>query len=477
MRRRHLVPFAATAAFAALAAAQQPLAPLPPLPKEEFHARREALAKALVQAHPDRRLVVLLRGSGKAADMGPFVQTQDFLYLTGIREPDLAMLLVPGQDGALATDELLVPPFSPFAATWDGNFLAPGEASAQRTGFAVCGNVRALNERLTTLLAADADGKRPLLLTLTQPAPRTGGTPRKAADAAMEVAKDPFDGRMSREDALVGALRKQFDGVEIRGLERTLGALRARKTPAEIALLRRSAEIAGLGIAEAMRGVEPGHFEYQLAAAARFVFSLHGAGTDAYGAIVGGGPNGCILHYNELSRQLRPDDLIVMDYAPTLQGYASDVTRTFPASGRFTPEQRKLVQDVHDIQQQLIAMVKPGAKLSAIGARCAELLVARGYKSDHGPCHHVGLAVHDPSVDTLEAGMVITVEPGAYLRDAGMGCRIEDTILVTDDGCEVFSQNVPSTPDAIEALMQQTGLLNQPGLHGEAARTNPPAAK
>jgi Xaa-Pro aminopeptidase len=120
------------------------------------------------------------------------------------------------------------------------------------------------------------------------------------------------------------------------------------------------------------------------------------------------------------------------------------------------------VQDVHDIQQQLIAMVKPGAKLSAIGARCAELLVARGYKSDHGPCHHVGLAVHDPSVDTLAPGMVITVEPGAYLRDVGMGCRIEDTILVTADGCEVFSKNVPSTPDAIEAVMQQSGLLSPP---------------
>lgn len=465
MRSRLLVPFALAALLTAVATAQQPvpapMAPLPPLPKEEFQARRAALAKALVAAHPDRRVVVLLRGAGKAADMGPFVQTQDFLYLTGVNEPDLAMLLVPGKDGTLATDELLVPPFSRFAATWDGDFLAPGEASATRTGFAVCGNVRALAERLGALLAADADGKRPLLLTLTQPAPRIGGTPRKAADAAAEVQKDPFDGRSSREDALVQALQKQFAGVDITGLERTLGALRAHKSPAEIALLRRSAEIAGLGIAEAMRGCEPGQFEYQLAAAARFQFSLHGAGTDAYAAIVGGGPNGCILHYSALTRQLQKDDLIVMDYAPTLQGYASDVTRTFPANGTFSPAQRKLVQDVHDIQQELIAMVKPGAKLSAIGARCTELLVARGYKSDHGPCHHVGLAVHDPSVDTLAAGMVITVEPGAYLRDVGMGCRIEDTILVTEGGCEVFSRNVPSTPEAIEALMKEPGLLSK----------------
>jgi len=448
--------------FATLLPAQQALpTPAAPLPKEEFRARRQALAKELVAAHPDRRLVVLLRGAGKAADMGPFVQAQDFLYLTGVSEPDLALLLVPGADGTLATDALLVPPFSRFAATWDGDFLAPGEASAQRTGFAECGNVRALAERLGALLGEGADGKRPLLLTATQPMPRTGGTPRKAATSATEIQEDPFDGRVSREAAFVAALQKQFANLEVRGLEATLGALRARKSPAEVALLRRCSEIAGLGIAEAMRSVQPGDHEYQLAAAARFVFTLLGAGPDAYAAIVGGGPNGCILHYSALTRQLRNDDLIVMDYAPTLHGYASDVTRTFPASGTFSPEQRKLVQDVYEIQQELVAMVKPGAKLSALGARCAELLVARGYQNDHGPCHHVGLAVHDPLVDELQAGMVITVEPGAYLRKAGMGCRIEDTILVTADGCEVLSSNVPSTPDAIEALMKETGLLDR----------------
>lgn len=197
--------------------------------------------------------------------------------------------------------------------------------------------MRALTERLGALLGEGADGKRPLLLTATQPMPRTGGTPRKAADTANEIQKDPLDGRMSREDAFVAALQKQFAGLEVRGLERTLGTLRAQKSPAEQALLRRSAEIAGLGIAEAMRSVQPGDFVYQLAAAARFVFTLHGAGPDAYAAIVGGGPNGCILHYSALTRQLRNDDLIVMDYAPTLHGYASDVTRTFRLRARSPP--------------------------------------------------------------------------------------------------------------------------------------------
>ncbi|MFY9342912.1 MAG: aminopeptidase P N-terminal domain-containing protein [Planctomycetota bacterium] len=438
--------------------------PPAPLPASEFRTRREAVAKALVAAHPDQQLVVLVRGAAKVADMGPFVQDQDFLYLTGIAEPDLAILLMPSGDGSLARDELLVPPFSPFAATWDGRFLAPGDDAAKRTGFATVGNVRGLQEALATLLAKDGDGKRATLVTLTQPAARTGSTPRKAREAADARAKDTFDGRTSREEVLVDTLRRQHDGLRVVGLEGTVHALRARKSAGEIEVLRRCAAIAAAGIAEAMRSCEPGHHEFQLAAVARFQFSVSGAGTDAYAAIVGGGPNGCILHYNLCDRQLLASDLIVMDYAPTLHGYATDVTRTFPASGRFTPEQRKLVQDVYEIQQALIADVKPGAKLSVLGSKCEKMLVERGYRSIHGPCHHVGLAVHDPNADVLAPGMVITVEPGAYLRDRGMGCRIEDTILVTADGCELLSKDVPSTPDAIEALMAEPGLLGRPAV-------------
>ena len=448
-------------ALLSLVLGSSPVVAQEPPDKAEFAARRAAVAKAAVTAHPDRALVIILRGATKAADMGAFVQDQDFLYLAGVAEPDLAMVLVPGKDGTLAHDELLVPPFSPFSATWDGRFLAPGEESAKRTGFALVGNVRSISDRITEKLAAGADGKYPLLLTLTKAAARTGSTPNKAASAAEARKKDKFDGRESREQAFVDVLKNQFDGLEVASLEALVHPLRAHKSPAEIEVLRRCSAIAAAGIGEAMQSAQPGQYEYELAAAARFVFTLRGAGPDAYAAIVGGGANGCILHYSECSKQLTGDDLIVMDYAPTLHGYATDVTRTFPAAGKFSPAQRKLVQDVYEIQQALIADVKPGARLSAIGAKCAKLLKERGYRSDHGPCHHVGLAVHDPNPDVLEAGMVITVEPGAYLRDQGMGCRIEDTILVTSDGCEVLSKDVPSTPDAIEALMAKMGLLER----------------
>ncbi|HEX6813943.1 MAG TPA: Xaa-Pro peptidase family protein [Planctomycetota bacterium] len=435
----------------------------PALDVQEFRARREALVRSIHGQYKDGPFVVLVRGGIERADMGAFAQDQDFLYLSGVSEPNLALLLVPNPDGTLARDELLVPPPSRFQATWDGNFLAPGEAAAQRTGFATAGNVRSLPRLLEQLLAVDdAQAKRPALFTLMKAAPRLGSTQDKAAQAAGGTRADRLDGRDSREAAFAEKLAEAHPGLEVKSLEPFVHRMRWHKSPAEQELIRQSTRIAAEGIGEAMKGTRPGLYEYQVAAVARYVFSLRGAGPDAYAAIVGGGPNGCILHYNACTRRLEDDDLIVMDYAPTLHGYASDVTRTFPASGKFTEAQRKLVQDVYEIQQALLADVKPGARLRDLDRKCGLLLEERGYTRDHGPCHHVGLAVHDPSVDVLQEGMVITVEPGAYLRDQGMGCRIEDTVLVTASGHENLSGHLPSTPDAIEAFMKQRGVIEVP---------------
>jgi len=421
--------------------ASEVIAPLPPLPTVHFHARRDAVRQHLQNG------VLLLRGATRRADMGLFQQDQDFYYLTGVSEPGIALLV------SAAVDELLVPPPTRFTAQWEGEFLAPGAPAATRTGFGTVANVRQLEDRLKELFAPGADGKRPVLWTQLQAAVPPTGTPGSAGGAADAQAGDPLDGRVSREQALKDKLLLMFPGLEVQDITPVLHKLRVLKAPEELAALRSSAATAAEGIAAAMRGARPGMYEFQLAATARYVFSLHGAGPDAYGAIVGAGKNGCVLHYMKNDQQLAPDDLIVMDYAPTVRGYAADVTRTFPASGRFSPAQRELVQNVYEIQQALLKDVKPGARLGELSKKCAELLLARGYRSDHGPCHHVGLAVHDPTEDVLAAGMVITVEPGAYLKDKGMGCRIEDTVLVTETGYEVLSAGVPSTPDAIEALM------------------------
>ena len=453
MRIRRMIRSTALAAavISSVLAAQEP-APEAPSPAH-FASRRDALMAAVGDG------VVLLRGANPPAGNGNFYQDHEFYYLSGVSEPDLAMLLFPAE----GRDVLLVPPFNRFTATWDGSRLVPGEEAAAKTGFDEVGNVRALVERiLPEVLAKREDGTRPVLWTVLQPSPNVTSTSSSAMGAARRIAGDPLDGRQTRQAVLKEKLEEMFDGLEVKDVTPVISRLRGVKTAEEIAQIRASTMAAVHGIAEAMKSTEPGMYEFQVAAAARYVFSRLGAGPDAYAAIVGGGPNGCVLHYSANTRQLLDSDLIVMDYGPTVHGYATDVTRTFPTNGTFSPEQRKLVEDVHAVQQELIANVKPGASLRDLSRMCRQLLTDRGYRSDHGPCHHVGLAVHDMGSGTLEPGMVITVEPGAYLRDEGMGCRIEDVVLVTEDGCEVLSAALPSDPDGIEALMKLPGIAQQP---------------
>lgn len=449
--RRSIIS-AVVATLVSAVPAQDPPAPFPP---EFFAGRRAALCRLIAaQAKEGERHVVFLRGATVAAGMETFYQDQNFYYLSGVSEPDVAMLLWP----STGDEELLVPPFSPFTATWDGQRLVPGDAAAEATGFGQVGNSRSVQRRLREL----ADEDNLVLWTFLAPQPNKTATSSSVAKFAAAQERDHLDGRPTRGQALRSRLTDLLGDVEIRDATPLVGQLRAVKTREEIAQVRAASEIAAHGLAEAMKSARPGIYEYQIAAAARYVFTRLGAGPDAYAAIVGSGPNGCVLHYNTNTRQARDGDLVVMDYGPTVHGYCTDVTRTFPVNGKFTPEQRELVTDVYEIQQELISNVRPGARLSALGAMCARLLKARGYRSDHGPCHHVGLAVHDKQGDVLEPGMLITVEPGAYLRDEGMGCRIEDVVLVTEDGCEVLSAGVPAKPDEIEALMQQPGLQQVP---------------
>lgn len=451
---------AALAAMPGPAVAQEP-APAP-IGADFFAGRRQELMRRLGDG------VVLVMADAAPGGFQQFFQNNEFYYLSGIVEPGIAMLLLPKAGKSL----LLVHPYNRFTATWDGDRLTPGEESAKRTGFDEVGNVRQLDDLLDQHLAAGEGGARPTLWTVGSPRRERG---ERSGRGGRGNAAPAIDERPSRTQAIVGNLAERYEGLEIKDITRTLNQMRGVKTPEEIEAIKGSTDLACQAIAEAMKSTEPGMYEFQVAAVARYVLTRLGAGHDAYNAIVGGGPNGCVLHYNALTRKLREDDLIVMDYAGTLNEYCSDVTRTFPANGKFSPEQRKLVEDVWDVQQKLIAAVKPGAKLSALSRMCSELLRERGYRSDHGPCHHVGLDVHDQGGDVLEPGMLITVEPGAYLRDVGMGCRIEDVVLVTETGCVNLSAHLPSRPDEIEQLMKRPGIAQQPvGLPGRGAEATAP---
>ncbi|MBW1252364.1 Xaa-Pro aminopeptidase [Pantoea allii] len=264
--------------------------------------------------------------------------------------------------------------------------------------------------------------------------------------------------------------------------------MRLFKSPEEIALLRRAGEISALAHTRAMQTCRPGLFEYHLEGEIHHEFNRHGARFPSYNTIVGAGENGCILHYTENECEMQDGDLVLIDAGCELQGYAGDITRTFPVNGKFSPPQRAIYNIVLKSLETALARFRPGVSIREVNddvvrimvTGLVELGVMQGEVDAliaedahrkffmHGLGHWLGLDVHDvghygtPSRDRiLEPGMVITVEPGLYIApDAdvpveyrGIGIRIEDDIVITENGNENLTDSVVKDPDAIEALM------------------------
>jgi Xaa-Pro aminopeptidase len=292
----------------------------------------------------------------------------------------------------------------------------------------------------------------------------------------------------------VNRLREQSrQGVHTPGefvaLDHQLHDMRLYKSAAEIKVMRKAAQISAQAHKQAMRFCKPGIYEYQLEAELLHSFMHQGARFPAYSSIVGGGENGCILHYVENNAVLKDGDLVLIDAGAELECYASDISRTFPVNGKYSKEQRALYEIVLAAQYAAIEQVKPGkhwndpheAAIKVITQGLIDVGILKGeletlikeeaYKAYymHRTGHWLGMDVHDVGdykVDNewrvLEVGMVLTVEPGLYISSDhdnvakkwhNIGIRIEDDVLVTKDGCEVLSRDVPKEPDEIEALM------------------------
>jgi Xaa-Pro aminopeptidase len=286
---------------------------------------------------------------------------------------------------------------------------------------------------------------------------------------------------------------KARNGVHAPGefvtLDHILHEMRLFKGPEEIRLMKRAAKISAQAHRRAMQSCRPGMMEYEIEAELLHEFRKSGSPFPAYPPIVGGGANGCILHYTENSAELKSGDLLLIDAGAEIDGYAADVTRTFPVSGRYSGEQRAVYELVLAAQKAAIEQVKPGnhwndphenaVRVLTQGLKDLELLngtvdghIENGdYKRFymHRTGHWLGMDVHDVGDykldDTwrlLEPGMVLTVEPGLYIADAkdipagfrNIGIRIEDDVLVTREGNEVLSRDAPKSVDDIEALMK-----------------------
>jgi Xaa-Pro aminopeptidase len=414
-----------------------------------YAARRKALMAKIGSA------VAVLQGAPDTRAYTAFRQDNNFYYLTGVEVPDALLLL----DGSQNRSILFLPGRNQESERWEGARLLPGTDARRRTGIDEVLDL----DQFGSELEKRAGALRVLYVPFSPQ--ETAATSRDRAlehDSARQ--RDPWDGRSSRESAFENSLKVRLGpSVQIRNLAPAIDGLRRVKDAQEIELLRRAGSIGALGMKEAIRTAKPGMFEYQVAATAEYHFSWQGASGPAFHPIVGSGPNSCMPHYGQNRRRMAAGDIAVFDFGPDYRYYQADITRTFPVSGRFTEEQAKAYQAVLDAQTAALERVRPGATFEALNEAVQGVLDRHGYAryQMHAVSNYVGMSVHDVGDPTaFEPGVVIAVEPGIYIPERNLGVRIEDTVLVTQDGCEVLTKEVPKEIRDIEALMSGKHLRN-----------------
>ncbi len=387
------------------------------IPREEYQRRRAELQKTLDG-------VVVIFGGGESEDLHyGFFQEANFLYLSGWREPGAALMITPKEE------MFFLPPRSPRGEIYTGRKLAPEDADAvHRTGFARVLPRSALQATVTRVLETS-----PRLYTL------------------------PADVEAKKLKALA-LFHEEGDATAL------IGRQRAVKSPAELALITAATDASIAAHLAAWKAMKPGAHEYEIAAVMTGVYFSRGCDRSAYTPIVGSGLNSTILHYSANHRRIEGGDVVVMDVGAECADYATDITRTVPASGRFTDRQREIYEIVLGAQKAAIEAIKPGAVLRGPGKTLHQIALdyinshgtdqhgePLGKYFTHGLGHNVGLDVHDPGDEQpLKAGMVITIEPGIYIPDEGIGVRIEDTLVVTETGSRNLSAALPREPGEIE---------------------------
>lgn len=463
---------------------------VPPLPRlvepapvsaAEYAARRRALVDRVGDG-----LVVVFGSPAPAFDYLPFAQNPDFRYLTGIREPDAAWIAVREAGGV--REMLFVRDRDPAREVWEGSRLGT-DGAARSTGIEAFSIAR-FYPVLDSLARIHGAVSTPVVPSLDE---------SLGAD-------------LTHAQQVLQRLRRERPAVEVRSVQGHVRTLRGDKSQAELDRIRRAVYISALAHREAMLAVQPGMNEFEIRALMEYMFRRNGAEGPAYGSIVGSGPNSTTLHYQASDRFMDAGDMLLIDAAASYGGYAADITRSYPVSGRFTPDQRAIYEVVLAAQKAAETRIRQGATWAdlnnaaneVIAAGLARLGLIDGPAAEydcgtsrcpqyrmfymHGLGHGVGLAVHDPDISQTPAGFgpgsAVTIEPGIYVRadafdhltdspgNAAMvgrlrpalnryrdiGVRVEDVFVYDSAGIERVSAAVPREIDEIEALMSGTGL-------------------
>lgn len=406
-----------------------------------YEARRQAILNQMV----DDSILILCSGEPthiSADAYYPFEANRHFFYLTGLRRENMVLLM--RKSGETRRVTLYIEKADPAAERWTGKMVTVEEAKAV-SGISDVRFVDRFEAELSYLL--------------------NGSTVCACYfDCYRHQRTDLPDYNLAKAQQFAA----DYPGVTVKNLWPLVTALRMEKDADEVSLTRQALDITDQALRHVMSTLEPGMKEYQ--AQANFEYKIHylGAEGPSFPTIAGSGKNGCMLHYETNRDTCQDGSLLLLDLGVRYQGYCSDITRTYPVNGKFTPRQRQVYNIVLRANQEVAAQAKPGMTTRELNDICKKVLAEGCMELDliqkeeelgkyymHGVSHHLGIDVHDVTLEgvKLAPGSIITDEPGLYIDEWEIGIRIEDDLLITETGCEVLSKNILKDPEQIEAFM------------------------
>lgn len=456
----------------------------------QFHKeRREALRNKM----PNNSVAVFFANPvrNRANDVDyVYHQDPDFYYLTGYKESNSVLVIFSNnqtnKEGKTYKEMLYVQEKNPQAEQWTGIRVGT-EGAKKDLGFEV-----ALNGK--EFLNSDIDYSSFSAVQFKELQDDYRNSQRDNADLSKLVAAfktqigyheniiSKMDSQMQKELNLKKNIHSKKTVQDTKSITNYMASLREKKTKEEMVLLTKAIRISAMGQREIMKAMHPGMSETEIQGVHEFVYKKYGSEFEGYPSIVGAGNNGCVLHYIENSKTKVDNDLVLMDLGAEYHGYTADVTRTIPANGKFSPEQKLIYDLVYDAQEAGIAAAKIGSTFRSTDVIARKVIYEGLIKlgiadSDekaakffpHGLGHHIGLDVHDPGLyNLIENNMVITIEPGIYIPNGsdcdkkwwGIAVRIEDDILITPNGPINLSAEAPRKSQDIEALMAEKSVFD-----------------
>ncbi|MBP3656967.1 MAG: aminopeptidase P family protein [Clostridia bacterium] len=409
---------------------------------QQYQARRAAVMDKI----GEYEMMILYSGQSVPATMDecyPFEANHHFFYLTGIRRENMALVL--SRTGAEPKEILFIEEPVPSMERWTGKRLTCEEARA----ISGVQDVRYIDSIVSFI-------------------------GRCAARETLEAAWfDCYRDAMTDSDSFNMRKAKEFAAayptVALKNAHPMLAAMRMVKDEAEIETIRRAIDLTDKGLRRVLSVLAPGQMEYQAQAEFEYAIRMNGAEGTAFPTIAGSGINGCMLHYGTNHCVMEEGSLLLMDLGAKVDGYCADITRTYPVSGTYSPRQKEIYDIVLRANLAVVEAAKPGMTTAQLNDVCKQVLaeglmaIGKIQSEDeigkyymHGVAHHLGIDTHDATAASrapLEPGMIITDEPGLYIDEEQIGIRIEDDLLITEEGCVVLSAAVPRTTEEIEALL------------------------